>query len=771
MDNGYVIHFSYFLDKHYFGIVREKIPLCICTGSREEIITLIIESKSKNITGFDSKNEHFDLPSVVNLTSRKDTSNSGVIRSCIYLIFSETGTHEILVNAKSGHENLVDSLQINGIFPSNDNWEDVTTKEMSIELPIHFTSFISSQIGSSFFQWDFGDGDMELDESKKGLSSFSRSVKMNGCFNVSLNVLYISKSHRVRGISKKFTIATIRNIDPDRLESRYLTWKFLVAGQEEGYCHISLRKRTPEISILLNGTSSKSIDSYQFVPKIRVKRSIGFSVVVDHNTLIVVNHAFRITMSYDRFLHRDVAFIFWPPTDGSATFPYQSHTGEADVLVHMWKSSFFRIDAYRNTDLLESKLFHFTSSQEFQNFRVQYVSDKNFEIGEQITVEIESAGMEEYGIIYKLVCDDVTLFENLPRKSGYTYANISFSIAGRHLCSVYPSMPSRPGQLKTYVAATAKDIDQQYVETFNRITNLSHVIKVDGRSLSHYALSTKTLPYLEVVANGYGATFEVLFQGKNFSKPGNYFFENSTSSATFELPLEAQGTFDIQLKAWNRLSSINETLTVLVESPIIGFYVQVTGNSSIFCVPYDIEIQIVAIEGYNVVCEIEWADNMLPKAQVNASLHQERISCAARYSLLIPAQYNFTALMYNAVSREVTTSIVTGKQPTMYDLNLVAIVSDVLIGSDSVLKINGNFECPLLNCSIDFGDGKRIDAEFVINGSTFPHRYKTPGAYRISGKISSLVLPYLSDTFHTLCVRNKCFTMQKHFSYSMFQFQ
>eukprot|EP00794_Sanderia_malayensis_P003794 gene3794-4317_t len=74
-----------------------------------------------------------------------------------------------------------------------------------------------------------------------------------------------------------------------------------------------------------------------------------------------------------------------------------------------------------------------------------------------------------------------------------------------------------------------------------------------------------------------------------------------------------------------------------------------------------------------------------------------------------------------------------GKLPERRSFKINATVHESRVGRDSQMKIFGDFDCPLLKCDLNFGDGNVKVLRNLANDSIINHKYKLSGEYNIAG--------------------------------------
>lgn len=207
-----------------------------------------------------------------------------------------------------------------------------------------------------------------------------------------------------------------------------------------------------------------------------------------------------------------------------------------------------------------------------------------------------------------------------------------------------------------------------------------------------------------------------------------------TKPIMYPVTFHRKGIYIIKADAWNKLKQRRSLRKmVIVDDVILGLSVRWTGNKPVYCVPFAIEIKASARKGSNVVCKIKQSDDVLIDVKAKVSLHGV-ISCSTMYVMTAPGDYAFTVTMRNPVSsKHLSTGIIKGMLSTAGAFDLSMSAQDVRIGSESILTLTGKLECPLLNCSIDYGDGTSELVKDVVHGTTMRHRYRLVGKYRISG--------------------------------------
>ena len=205
---------------------------------------------------------------------------------------------------------------------------------------------------------------------------------------------------------------------------------------------------------------------------------------------------------------------------------------------------------------------------------------------------------------------------------------------------------------------------------------------------------------------------------------------------------KAIGNTIISVFASNKISVYTISKPIYVYHEITGLKVQLTSNSSVFCVPTAIQIEIIANGGSNVFCNISSGSRIwyLDTARPRAS-GGDMISCKSALNFTSIGFYNFTVAMYNAVDMlqvQLPSIEVIVPDPNPFKLNVASSTST--LETDAVFITTGNFSCPLLRCNFDFGDAANATFQHVANGYTVRHRYTKMGQYKVSGKLKIYLL-------------------------------
>ena len=223
--------------------------------------------------------------------------------------------------------------------------------------------------------------------------------------------------------------------------------------------------------------------------------------------------------------------------------------------------------------------------------------------------------------------------------------------------------------------------------------------------------------------------------------PGEPAKESQTPTLWYTFK-KAIGNTIISVFASNKISVYTISKPIYVYHEITGLKAQLTSNSSVFCVPTAIQIEVIAKGGSNVFCNISsgsrtwYRDTARPRAAGG-----EVISCSTTLNFASIGFYNFTVAMYNSVHMlQVQLPSIKGIVPDPNPFEVKVTSSTSTFETDAIFITKGNFSCPLLRCNFDFGDGANATFQHVVDGYTVRHRYSKMGHYKVSGKLKIYLL-------------------------------